>query len=72
MNDQEIAMLKNAISMGGVIWNPDSQTAYPVKSIGTHAEEGDDELCAIFTNGKYAVLYNCSLSEFKMTTSICP
>lgn len=67
MNEQEIIILKKAVVTGRVIWNPDSQTAYPVVSINKHAEEGDG-LCAIFANGKYATLYNCDLNEFKIIT----
>ena len=65
MNDKEITQLKIIVHDGyTVFWNPFYTTCYQVKSIGPHAEEGDDEPCAIFTNGKYAALYNCSLTDF--------
>jgi hypothetical protein len=64
MNDREIeALRRNLKSDRILLWNPDSQTARQVKSIKPHAEE-DNELCAIFANGEYAVLYNCPISDF--------
>lgn len=65
MNDIQIEKLKSYIRIGHKIaWNPNSTTCRIVVGINKHAEEGDDEMCAIFSNGEYAALYNCDLSEF--------
>ena len=64
MNDDQIELLKQACKKGQVLWCPDSSTALQVRCIGKHAEEGDDEPCAIFTDGKYAALYNAEIRDF--------
>jgi len=64
MNDEEIKILKNALETNEVIWHPDSETAHSVLCISTHAEEGAGLLCAIFSHGKFASLYNADLSDF--------
>ena len=55
-----------------LMWMPDSDTAQRVIMIGKHAEEEDDEPCAIFSGGKYAALYNCQLSDFVFATRLLP
>lgn len=69
MNDVEILTLRNAVSSGPVVWIPDTQTAHQVLRVGKHAEEGD-ELCAIFSHGFYAVLYNAELKHFYCVKSL--
>jgi len=64
MKVEKIEILKDIIKTNIIMWNPDSLTAFIVQRIGTHVEEGDNEPCAIFSNGTYAVLSNTSLADF--------
>lgn len=70
MTDKEIKILRRAVKDGVAYWVPDSSTAHKVIAVGRHAEEGDDEPCAIFEHGKYVALYNCPLTDFKALTSV--
>jgi hypothetical protein len=64
MTGKNIDVLKKFLAYGAeIVWMPDSSTARKVISVGKHVEEGEGE-CAIFSNGEYAALYNCSLSDF--------
>jgi hypothetical protein len=70
MNDNDIKRLKKVVESGElVLWNPDQETAIPVCRIGPPPKPADGDVpepseCAWFTNGKYAALYNCDLSDF--------
>ena len=71
MNDQEISLLKAQVERKRrVLWNPNCLTARVVVGVADHAEEGKDSPCALFANGEYAALYNCSLDEFCVTEKI--
>lgn len=64
MTGENMSILKKFLAYGTeIVWMPDSSTARKVIRIGKHAEEGESE-CAIFSNGEYAALYNCALSDF--------
>lgn len=70
MSKLEIAYLKDLLKTRTVVWNPDPDTCRVVKHVGKHAEEGDDEPCAIFHNGEYVALYNCTREDFKTIAPI--
>lgn len=66
MSIEEENKLRDALKQKQtVVWAPDDETCRQVVVIDTHAEEDDDEIqCAIFKDGKYVALYNCSITEF--------
>ena len=72
MNDAEIDILKDALKKypNDVIFiHPYTGLVHTVLQIGLHQEEGN-EPCAIFKHGKCAVLYNCELNSFHITTPL--
>lgn len=65
MTDEQIEILKRTyLKKEQLLWSPDSTTARRITAISTHVEEGDDELCAIFSNGQYANLHNACFFDF--------
>lgn len=70
MNDNEIAILQDAVDRGRVLWMPDKHTARRVLQVARHVEEGGDSLCAIFDGGEYVALYNSDLRDFCIVTGL--
>lgn len=70
MRDSAVETLKALTKETTVVWLDGTDQAKIVQSVGRRAEEdelaedGNGGPCVIFTDGTYACLENCELSEF--------
>jgi hypothetical protein len=66
----ELQLLVKMASFNGqeVIWNPDGNTGRKIEQVAKHWDEPG--LCGYFSGGEYVALYNCSLSDFVISTRL--
>lgn len=64
MSDEEIELLRKALQYRNLYWMQEGEPSHRVVRIGSHPEEGDDDPCAIFKDGKYVWLYGASFEDF--------